>query len=68
MMKEYQTIDELAEMYKVDRRTLYREIQKGRLVATRIGRQWRISPEAREDYESKNRNMSKKELAVFMKH
>jgi len=39
---EYYTIDELAIVLKISRRTIERQIKNGEIKAIKIGRQWRI--------------------------
>ena len=40
--KEYYTINELASIMKVERRTIKRAIERGEIKALKIGKQWRI--------------------------
>ena len=40
--KEYYTINELASIMKVERRTIKRAIERGEIKATKIGKQYRI--------------------------
>ena len=39
---EFKTVDELAEMLKVDPRTIRRIVERKEISAVRIGRQWRF--------------------------
>lgn len=43
------TLQELTQILKLTRRTLYRYIQAGTLPAVKVGREWRISEEALKD-------------------
>ena len=49
------TMLELAEDWQVSPRTVKREIERGELRATQVGRQIRIHPRDKADYEKKNR-------------
>lgn len=40
------TLDEVADILKITRRTLYTYIKTGKLKATKIGRYWRVSEAA----------------------
>lgn len=40
------TLDEVAELLKVTRRTLYSHIKNGKLKATKIGKYWRVNEES----------------------
>ncbi len=42
----YHTVQEVANLLKMSRRSVYRMIEAGRLKAARIGREWRISDES----------------------
>lgn len=48
--KDYFTIDDLAQMLGVAKRTIEREIQKGNLAHNKIGKSTRISRQDVEDY------------------
>lgn len=37
------TLDEIAEMLRITRRTLYTYIKEGKLQAVKIGKYWRVS-------------------------
>ena len=50
---EVYTIQEVAEMLKVDKKVVLKEVQTGSLPAFRVGRQWRISLEALRAYMAK---------------
>lgn len=41
-MKLY-TMKEVAEILKLNRRTIYRYLKDGKLKATKVGREWRIT-------------------------
>lgn len=43
--KEYYSIDELAKIMKVERRTIKRAIERGEIKAIKIGKQYRIKKE-----------------------
>lgn len=40
------TLDEVAEVLKITRRTLYTYVKEGKLKAVKIGREWRVSENA----------------------
>jgi len=42
--QQYLTIPEVSSILRVDRRTVYAQINAGRLRAVRIGRQYRVRP------------------------
>ena len=44
------TLDEVADILKITRRTLYTYIKTGKLKATKIGRYWRVSEAALQDF------------------
>ena len=44
MKKEYLTVDEVAKMLKVNKRTVYRLAVKGEIPAFKFGKSWRIDP------------------------
>lgn len=52
-MKRIYTTDEVAELLKLDVRTIYRYIQEGRLRAAKMGRVYRISESQLEDFFNK---------------
>lgn len=37
------TLDEVAELVNITRRTLYKHIEEGKLKATKVGGRWRVS-------------------------
>ena len=37
------TLDELAELLKVTKRTLYNYVRSGKLEAVKVGREWRVT-------------------------
>lgn len=47
------TLDEVAEVLKITRRTLYTYIKEGKLKAVKIGREWRVSEAALQDFINK---------------
>lgn len=47
---KYYTTEELAELFKVNYRTIIREIERGNLDAFTVGHQFRISQEALDNY------------------
>jgi len=42
----YHTVQEVAELLRLSRRTVYRMIESGELEATKVGREWRVSEES----------------------
>ena len=44
------TLDEVADILKITRRTLYTYIKTGKLRATKIGRYWRVSEAALQEF------------------
>lgn len=44
------TIDEVVEILKVTRRTVYAYIKDGKLEAVKVGRYWRVKAEALETF------------------
>jgi putative molybdopterin biosynthesis protein len=47
----YYTIKELAELWRCSTDVIYDLVRNGKLPAFRVGREWRISDEARRQYE-----------------
>ena len=47
------TLDEVAEALKITRRTLYTYVKEGKLKAVKIGREWRVSEAALQDFINK---------------
>lgn len=47
------TLDEVAEVLKITRRTLYTYVKAGKLKAVKIGREWRVSEDALQDFLNK---------------
>lgn len=47
----YYTIKELAELWRCSTDVIYDLVRTGKLPAFRVGREWRISDEARRQYE-----------------
>ncbi len=50
------TLREAADSLRVCEKTLRREIDKGDLLAFKLGRQWRLRPKAIEDYQKRREN------------
>jgi len=50
---KFYTVDELAEMLKVNPMTIYRHIKEGRIEVYKVGRLFRISENALQKYLSK---------------
>ncbi len=44
------TLDELAELLKVTKRTLYNYVRSGKLEAVKVGREWRVTEEQLKDF------------------
>jgi excisionase family DNA binding protein len=47
------TLDEVADILKVTRRTLYTWISAGKLKAVKIGKYWRVSEQALREFTTK---------------
>ena len=47
------TLDEVADILKVSRRTLYTWISAGKLKAVKIGKYWRVSEQALREFTTK---------------
>lgn len=56
MEKKYLTIEEVAEILRVNKRTVYRLAVKGEIPAIKLGKSWRINFEKLEQYLENNRN------------
>jgi excisionase family DNA binding protein len=52
--KTYHTVEEVAEYWRVSRMTVLRIIERGELLAIKIGGQYRISTQALEQYLKRN--------------
>lgn len=39
------TLDEVSELLKVTKRTLYKYLSEGKLPASKVGREWRVTEE-----------------------
>lgn len=52
MAKDFEvyTLQEIQDLLQVTRRTLYNWIQGGKLKAFRVGREWRVTREALEEF------------------
>ena len=44
------TLDEVSEILKITKRTIYTYVQSGHLKASRIGRYWRVSEEQLQEF------------------
>lgn len=44
------TLDEVAQVLQITRRTLYTYVKQGKLKAVKIGREWRVSEDALKDF------------------
>ena len=44
------TLDEVADILKLTKRTLYSYIKSGKLKASKIGKYWRVSSKALQDF------------------
>ncbi len=47
---EFMTVEDVAEMLRINKSTVYRMAKAGRIPATRVGRQWRFRLSALEDF------------------
>lgn len=47
---EIYTLKEIEELFSVTRRTLYNWIESGKLRAFKIGKEWRVTKEALEEF------------------
>jgi len=47
------TLDEVADIFKVTRRTLYTWIKTGQLKAVKTGKYWRVSEQALQEFATK---------------
>lgn len=57
-MKVY-TIDELEKLLQVTKRSLYSYIKSGKLKAVKLGKSWRVTEKALEEFLSKGTEESK---------
>lgn len=46
----FMTVEDVAEMLRINKSTVYRMAKAGRIPATRVGRQWRFRLSALEDF------------------
>ena len=53
------TLDEVAEVLKITRRTLYTYVKEGKLKAVKIGREWRVSETALQGQRHRGIQMSR---------
>lgn len=44
------TLDEVAQVLQITRRTLYTYVKQGKLKAVKIGREWRVSEDSLKDF------------------
>ena len=44
------TLTEIADILKVSQKTVYRYVRDGKIPATKVGRQWRITEQALKEY------------------
>lgn len=56
------TLDEVAAILKVTRRTLYTWITAGQLKAVKIGKYWRVSEQTLQDFAAKGTKAPKTQL------
>lgn len=49
-MEQLYTLDQVAELLQVSRRTVLRFIERGELVGVKVGRAWRFTKEDLQDY------------------
>ena len=47
---EFMTVEDVAEMLRINKSTVYRMAKAGRIPATRVGRQWRFRLSALEEF------------------
>ena len=47
---EFMTVEDVADMLRINKSTVYRMAKGGRIPATRVGRQWRFRLSALEDF------------------
>jgi excisionase family DNA binding protein len=47
---EFMTVEDVADMLRINKSTVYRMAKAGRIPATRVGRQWRFRLSALEDF------------------
>lgn len=49
-LAEFMTVEDVADMLRINKSTVYRMAKGGRIPATRVGRQWRFRLSALEDF------------------
>lgn len=49
-LNNFMTVEDVAEMLRINKSTVYRMAKQGRLPATRVGRQWRFRLSALEEF------------------
>ena len=64
-MREFLTVPEVADRWKVNKRKVYEYINAGSLRAIRFGRSWRIEQSDLERFEDKLRRECAEELRKF---
>ena len=57
--REYYSVKELAEHWKVQPRTIQREVRRGEITTLKVGRQFRFTGESILEYKLRNRIRSK---------
>ncbi len=50
VLGEFMTVEDVADMLRINKSTVYRMAKAGRIPATRVGRQWRFRLSALEDF------------------
>lgn len=50
VLSSFMTVEDVAEMLRINKSTVYRMAKAGRIPATRVGRQWRFRLSALEDF------------------
>ena len=50
VLGEFMTVEDVADMLRINKSTVYRMAKTGRIPATRVGRQWRFRLSALEDF------------------
>ena len=50
ILGEFMTVEDVADMLRINKSTVYRMAKTGRIPATRVGRQWRFRLSALEDF------------------
>ncbi len=50
ILGEFMTVEDVADMLRINKSTVYRMAKAGRIPATRVGRQWRFRLSALEEF------------------